>query len=123
MKDVSEMGREMLRRLWYLDRGLAKCWDVSQMKKLLGRRKERALAWAMKGKGLGPSRPTLMQKMSGRVSDGSGRHGNVGTSLRSPDWRPNCWDVSEMGREMLGRLWDLDRGLAKCWDVSEMARR
>ena len=58
---------------------------------------------------------------------------NVGTSL---GWEANCRYVSvafqgfeekcryvsEMGRELSGRLWDLDRGPAKCRDVSGMGR-
>ena len=50
-----------------------------------------------------PSHPYA--KMLGRVSDGSGRHGNVGTSLGSPDWQPKNVGTC------LG--WDV-----KCWDVS-----
>ena len=33
-----------------------------------------------------------------------------------------CWDVSWMERGMLGRRWDLGRGSAKCWDVSQMKK-
>ena len=75
----------------------------------------------MKGKGLGPCRPTLVQKcgdvsqmaqggmeMLGRLSDPPIGDQNVGTCLRWPD-------VGIQRFKMLGRLWDD----SKCWYVSD----
>ena len=75
----------------------------------------------MKGKGLGPCRPTLVQicwdvsqiapggmEMMGRLSDPPIGSKNVGTSLRWPD-------VEKQRSKMLGRLWDD----SKCWYVSD----
>ena len=57
--------------------------------------------------------------MWGRVWDGKQ---NVDTSLSLFKSSKKCWDVSEMGRGMLGRRWDLGRGSAKCRDVSWMKK-
>ena len=77
----------------------------------------------MKGKGLGPCRPTLMQKCRDVSQMAQGGMEMLGRLWDPPTGSQKCRYVSGMGRELLGRLWDLDRGLAECRYVSGMARR